>query len=214
LIDMREAAIASYRYLCARAARKFLRPGLERADLEQVAAIGLIKAFDRYDRCSETPFEAYAWLLIVGELMHYVRDHEHLVRVPRWVRKLDREEASARERLTARLHREPSDAEVAAELRIGIRAIDELRRARNAAVAATFDTVLDRSGCTTMGGIEDRIVVMRALRMLPRVQRAIVVGVYTLGLTQTEIGRRLRISQRHTSRLHRQALLRMQKECV
>ncbi len=39
-----DGLIVGYQYLCRRGAKKFLRTGLERSDLEQVAAIGLIKA--------------------------------------------------------------------------------------------------------------------------------------------------------------------------
>jgi RNA polymerase sigma factor (sigma-70 family) len=62
----RERIVAQYWYLCRRAARRFMRRGLDSADLEQVGAIGLIKAADRYDPLQKAPFEAYAWLLIVG----------------------------------------------------------------------------------------------------------------------------------------------------
>ena len=86
----RERLVAEYRYLCRRAARRFMRRGLDRADLEQVGAIGLLKAVDRYDPAHRAPFEAYAWLLIAGELMHYVRDCERVLRAPRGVRELAR----------------------------------------------------------------------------------------------------------------------------
>ena len=69
-----DGLVASFHHLCKRGAHKFWRSGLERNDLEQVAAIGLIKAARRYDPTMPTPFEAYAWLMIVGELMHHVRD--------------------------------------------------------------------------------------------------------------------------------------------
>ncbi|MBV9333841.1 MAG: sigma-70 family RNA polymerase sigma factor [Candidatus Eremiobacteraeota bacterium] len=69
----RERLVAKYWYLCCRAARRFRRSGLERGDLEQVGAIGLIKAVDRY-RSRGAPFEAFASLLVCGEMMHYVRD--------------------------------------------------------------------------------------------------------------------------------------------
>jgi len=46
---------------------------MERGDLEQVAAVALIKACDRYDGSLPTPFEAYAWISIVGELMNHLR---------------------------------------------------------------------------------------------------------------------------------------------
>jgi len=42
--EARNSLVAQYAYLCKRGARKFCRPGLDRAHLEQVAAIGLIKA--------------------------------------------------------------------------------------------------------------------------------------------------------------------------
>jgi RNA polymerase sigma factor (sigma-70 family) len=70
----RERLVAKYWYLCRRAARRFRRCGLERGELEQVGAIGLIKAVDRYRSPHGTPFEAFASLLVRGELMHYVRD--------------------------------------------------------------------------------------------------------------------------------------------
>jgi RNA polymerase sigma factor (sigma-70 family) len=76
----RERMILTYRYLCERGARKFLRPGLERGDLEQVAAIGLIKAYDRYNDSLPTPFEAYAWITITGELMNHLRSHTRAAR--------------------------------------------------------------------------------------------------------------------------------------
>lgn len=74
----RERLVAKYWYLCRRAARRFSRCGFERADLEQVGAIGLIKAVDRYRSPHGAPFEAFASLLVRGELMHYVRNGNRL----------------------------------------------------------------------------------------------------------------------------------------
>src|SRR5215469_9732086 len=70
----RERLVAKYWYLCRRAARRFRRCGLERGDLEQAGAIGLIKAVERYRSPCGAPFEAFASLLVRGELMQYVRD--------------------------------------------------------------------------------------------------------------------------------------------
>jgi RNA polymerase sigma factor (sigma-70 family) len=70
----RERLVAKYWYLCRRAARRFSRCGFERAELEQVGAIGLMKAVDRYRSPHGAPFEAFASLLVRGELLHYVRD--------------------------------------------------------------------------------------------------------------------------------------------
>jgi RNA polymerase sigma factor (sigma-70 family) len=78
----RNAQVLAHRSLATRAARRFVRDTTSRDDLEQVASIGLIKAVEHH-RPDLGPFKPYAWRMIIGELMHYVRDHESLVRPPR-----------------------------------------------------------------------------------------------------------------------------------
>jgi len=65
------------------------RTGHPKEDLEQLAAIGLIKASRRYDSqrvnrsCSN--FIAYARPFVNGEITHYLRDKGFLISVPgRW----------------------------------------------------------------------------------------------------------------------------------
>jgi DNA-directed RNA polymerase specialized sigma subunit len=65
------------------------RTGHPKEDLEQLAAIGLIKASRRYDSqrvnrsCSN--FIAYARPYVNGEITHYLRDKGFLISVPgRW----------------------------------------------------------------------------------------------------------------------------------
>lgn len=214
---VRDGVIQSYRYLCKRGARKFLRRGLDRCDLEQVAVIGLIKACDRYDPASETPFEAYAWLLIVGELMHHVRDFEHLVRVPRWLRRLEKRHALAHERLLGTLEREPTDAEIANEIEVPLSTVRELQCARNALLSGVNDACDGSFGdVDSIAGVqfacaqaEDRLLVERALGQLPPLERTIVLGIYALGMTQSEIARHVGLRARQIYRMHRTALSRM-----
>jgi DNA-directed RNA polymerase specialized sigma subunit len=65
------------------------RTGHPREDLEQLAAIGLIKASRRYDmhRPGRSPnhFIAYARPYVNGEITHYLRDKGFAITVPgRW----------------------------------------------------------------------------------------------------------------------------------
>jgi DNA-directed RNA polymerase specialized sigma subunit len=65
------------------------RTGHPREDLEQLAAIGLIKASRRYDihrpGRSTNHFIAYARPFVNGEITHYLRDKGFLISVPgRW----------------------------------------------------------------------------------------------------------------------------------
>ncbi len=208
----RDRFIAQYWYLCRRAARRFVRRGLDRADLEQVGAIGLIKAADRYDPGQRAPFEAYAWLLIVGELMHYVRDSERLLRAPRGVRDLERRWNAAERELSTRLGRLPSESDVASFVAATPAQAHEIRTYRASGRMVSFELLKGREDCVPPGGIDDlldRLTVERMLRVLPPLERRIVAGIHLGGSTVVELAARLGYSRRHVSRLHRAAMERL-----
>jgi RNA polymerase sigma-B factor len=213
MITNREPLVLQYSYLCTRAGRKFLRPGIDRADLEQIAAIGLIKACDRYDPALQTPFEAFAWLFIVGELMHYVRDHERMVRAPRRLRDLERRCLDAHDRLTAELGREPTRSEMAASLGVTLQQVDDVARYREQAVPESIDTLQPhhlRRCSYTLEDRDDRMVIEAALALLNDTERKIILALYASGYSQIEVAERMGYSRRHISRLHRAALKKMQ----
>ena len=131
----RDAVIAAHMYLCKRGARKFRRSDSEPADLEQVAAIGLVKATKAYLPERTTPFEAYAWIVIVGELMHYVRDCERAIRIPRWLRQIERRYVAVWEDLAARQHAEPTTSQLARALNVSPAAVEQLQALRRSSEA-------------------------------------------------------------------------------
>lgn len=211
--ENRDRLFARYQYLCARGANKFCRRGADRADLEQIAAIGLIKACDRYDARLKTPFEAFAWLFVVGELMHYVRDHERIVRAPRRLRDLDRRYQRTHDALVTELHRQPSMYEVAERLRLTLRELEDLALYRAQAVAESLDSLEphELAPCSyTLEEREDSLVAEAALECLTPTERTIILALYGKGYSQVEISERLGYSRRHISRLHRAALQKMQ----
>lgn len=218
----RNALIAAHQYLCRRGARKFYRKTVERADLEQVAALGLIKASQRYSAAYETPFEAYAWLVIVGELMHFVRDHERIVRVPRTLRSLERRYSAAYEKLTTSAHREPTVRELADELSVSANLVDEVRALRghgfrdadddDDAAFRFSELPPDRAIAPAHAGaytLEDRLVLNQALAQLSQREFRIVRDVFYNQRSQSEIGRSLGISQRQVSRVLARTLQRL-----
>ncbi len=211
--ENRDRLFEEYQYLCARGARKFCRRGADRADLEQIAAIGLIKACDRFDEGPGTPFEAFAWLFVVGELMHYVRDHERLVRAPRRLRDLDRRYQVMHDRLVAELHREPSMYEVADRLQLTLREVEDLSRYRAQAVPESLDRLQPHElgpYSYTLEEREDRLMAQAALACLTQTERTIILALYGNGYSQAELSQRMGYSRRHISRLHKAALRKMQ----
>jgi len=205
----RERFVAEYWYLCRRAARRFMRRGLDRADLEQVGAIGLIKAIDRYDPAQPAPFEAYAWLLIVVELMHHVRDSERFLRAPRAVRDLERRWAAAERELWTLLGREPRECDVARLLGATPAEAREIRAYRASNQIVSFELVRGAERGIAPYGIDDvldQITVEKILAGLSPLERQIVRSIHLDGVTVVELAARLGYSRRHVTRLHRSAI--------
>jgi RNA polymerase sigma-B factor len=214
---LRERLVADYWYLCRRAARRFMRCGLDRADLEQVGAIGLIKAIDRYDPSQRAPFEAYAWLLIVGELMHYVRDSERILRAPRGVRDLERRWAVAEQQLWAALGREPVESEVVRRIGATPDDVREIRAYRASSQVISFELARDverRAAPYVIDDVLDRMTVESILRGLSPLERQIVRSIHLDGVTVVELAARLGYSRRHVTRLHRAAIERLKGALV
>jgi RNA polymerase sigma-B factor len=212
----RERVVTDHWYLCRRAARRFKRRGLDCADLEQVAAIGLIKAVDRYDRTQSAPFEAYAWILVVGELMHYVRDSERFIRAPRGVRDLERRWTAAESRLWLLFGREPKESEIARLIGATPGQVREIYAYRASGHVISFDLLGSSQQRVPPYGIEDvldRLTLERILAALPPLQRQIVRSIHLDGTTVVEVARRLGYSRRHVTRLHRAAIERLRSSC-
>ena len=204
----RERLVAEHWYLCRRAARRFMRRGLDRADLEQVGAIGLIKAADRFDSAQRAPFEAYAWLLIVGELMHHVRDGERVLRAPRGIRDVERRWRATERELRLVLGREPTESDVARRLGATQAEVREVRAYRASGNVIAFDVVRGDVRLASCGIDEllDRLTVEDMLEELSPLQRQIVRAIHLDGASVVEVAARLGYSRRHVTRLHRSAI--------
>ncbi|GAA5033404.1 hypothetical protein GCM10023258_33220 [Terrabacter aeriphilus] len=120
-------------------ARRYRYRGIEQEELEQVAALALLKAVHRYDLGAATPFGAFATPTITGELRRHFRDHGWLVRPPRALQEQRQEMARLRSDLTARWGREPEDDELAAALGVDIEVLRQVRIADQNLRPASLD---------------------------------------------------------------------------
>ncbi len=117
-----------------RIAGRFRDRGESVEDLRQVAALGLVKAIDRFDP-ERGAFESYAVPTITGEVKRHFRDRTWALRVPRRVQELRNRVRVARRDLTERPgSRAPSVAGIAghtglteAEVTTGLEALDSYR---------------------------------------------------------------------------------------
>lgn len=184
-------------------------------DLTQVGAIGLIKAIEDYDPDRNVLFSTFASHHILGEIRHYLRDKSELIRPPRWLRKLTFQILSEKENFIQKFGREPSVREIAEKLNIqedGIAEILSLGAALrwSSLDAPNFDSIQGKIQSihqkTLQLPIEDRIVLENALEKLKKIERNAVDLFFYQDLTQTEIGKKLHLSQRAVSRLIQKSL--------
>ena len=178
-------------------------------DLLQVGYVGLMKAVKGYRLDSEAKFSSYAYSMIEGEIKHHLRDAA-LVKRPRWARGLHAKVTEATTRLTAELGRPPLIEEVAGEVNITPEGVSELMKlfcdTEVMSLDAGGDEEVDVSAIKSLRHetfslpIEDRIVLDQALESLTEIQRKVVYLFFYKDLCQTEIGKKLGLSQRKTSR--------------
>ncbi|MFH8728772.1 RNA polymerase sigma factor SigF [Streptomyces termitum] len=195
-------------------------------DIVQVGTIGLIKAIDRFELTRGVEFPTFAMPTIIGEIKRFFRDTSWSVHVPRRLQELRLDLARARDTLSQRLDRSPTVAELAAELGRTEDEIVEGMAASNAYTAASLDAqaeeddggpnetaLADRLGYEDHGlsGIEYIASLKPMIASLPERERLILSLRFVTGLTQSEIGAELGISQMHVSRLLSRTLARLRR---
>ena len=128
----RERLVQLYLPLVETLARRYRSPGAEFDDLLQAGSIGLLNAIDRYDPRRSDEFAAFAVPTVAGEMKRYIRDRGALVRLPRPLHEAAGRLPAERERLTRRLSRTPTDAELAEAVGISRTELGKLEAALRA----------------------------------------------------------------------------------
>jgi len=199
---------------------RFANRGEPLDDLVQVGTVGLLKAIDRFELERGVEFTTYATPTIVGEIKRYFRDKGWAVKVPRRLQELNLAVNRASDKLSIEVGRSPTVAELAAHLQASedeILEAQELGQAYNllsldSEVSGETDkksqTLADTVGVADTGLelLEDRANLERAFHALTGRERVIIYLRFYESISQTEIAKRLNVSQMHVSRLQAKAL--------
>ncbi|MFE1046778.1 RNA polymerase sigma factor SigF [Streptomyces olivaceus] len=211
---VRDGIVEAWLLMAERLAGRFRSRGESYEDLRQVAALGLVKAVDRYDPELGNAFESYDVPTITGEIKRHFRDHMWTLHVPRRVQELRNRVRLARQELSQSVPgREPTVAEVAehadlgeAEVRAGLEALESFAAlSLDAQLPGSEDgySLSDALGAPdpALDTVVDREAVRDRLAALPDRERAILYMRFFDDMTQSRIADRLGISQMHVSRL-------------
>lgn len=206
-------------------ARRFANRGEPLEDIEQVGFLGLIQAIERFDPSLENEFSTFATPTISGEIRRHFRDRSWAVRVPRRLQENYLRVVRSREQLSAELGREPSIAEIAD--RVGLAADEVLAALEVSPAQHTLSLESTPTGSPDDGRelgerlgsddvdldrVEMRQVIDQVMAHLTPRERQIMMLRFVEQLPQTEVAKRLGISQMHVSRLQRAAIEHMRRE--
>jgi RNA polymerase sigma-B factor len=221
---LREQLIRLHENLVRFLAAKFANRGEPLDDLIQVGMIGLINAIDRFEPERGIKFSTYATPTIVGEIKRYFRDRSWNLKVPRWLQELNLQVMKANEVLTQQLGRSPSVCEIAEH--VGCSEEDALNAMElgNAYDTVSLDSRLAVEGDAPLTlndsiGVDDLDLnqiesyddLKEALQQLDNREKMIIYLRFFQDQSQTEVARRLNISQMHVSRLQHRALQRLKQ---
>lgn len=225
--DVRDLIILAYWPMLTRIVGR-LRQGLpphvrvDEDDLRSYGLMGLYKALDRYDP-EVGAFDKFASNFVRGAVLDELRSLDW---APRSLRKRQKDMEKARVSLLRNLNREPSDSELAEELRWTVSDIDNTRRQVDCAWPRSLDeirgeaekdlyaVVADAHGTVEQVALgmhdsheNDRSTILTEkmsvyIHEMPPQKRAVVVLCYYLDMRQSDVARVLGIPESRVSNLH------------
>lgn len=202
--------IQTYMGLIKKVASKFYN--MDKEDLIQVGVIGLLKAYQNFRDTSEAKFSTYAYPYIFGEMYTLVNSNRN-IKVSKDLLKIYKCVEKTRYELAQRMGRVPTNEEVALFLELDVNLVND------AVVSASAMMSLDdeASELNLHEVIPDKKVVNVDLKIdlddsfkvLNSSELEIIKSRYFEDLTQSEVAKKLNMTQVMVSRYEKKSLEKM-----
>jgi RNA polymerase sigma-B factor len=192
-------------------------------DLIQVACVGIMKSIEGFDITRDVRFSSYATPTVLGEIKRHFRDRTWAMRVPRGMQELQLTLAKTRDELTNDLGRSPTVQELAGKVGVPFEEVLQTLQSVGARRTRSLDEPAGEGRDTTLaesiggedpdlGLAEMRVLLRDALNVLRPRDREVLRLRFEEDLTQTEISRRIGVSQMQVSRIIRESIRRVRHE--
>ena len=227
--EIREELVLAHAGVVRYLALRFAYRGEPLEDLCQVGMVGLLKAIDRFDPARGFEFITFALPTIVGEIKRHFRDKGWALHVPRRLQDLNLAVTRAAEALSTELGRSATVDDIATKLGVTSERVLEAQELRHAYCALSLDAELATSerqpkptNLAERIGIADPDIELfenaaslkRACEVLDPKERLVMYLRFYEEVPQTEIARRLNVSQMNISRLQRRAIRKIRQSLL
>lgn len=190
--------------------------GSDFEDLCQVGQIGLMKAYEKYDASYGSDFSSYAYIYIKGEILKYIRENK-VIKVSKDLISLNKSVSNAREVLTQKMMRTPTNEELALFLEIPEEKITEASMATEYVRSLDYELNDDGKELTMYDsvrydekGYSDEILDLREqLLQLPEEEQKLIFVRYYEDKSQQETSEILGMSQVQVSRHENKILTKL-----
>ena len=208
-------------------AKRFVGRGYEIEDLNQIGAMGLVKSIKKFDTNYNVQLSTYAVPFIIGEIKRYIRD-DGRIKVSRSIKELAVKINQIQKEAMDKNGEELKVEQIAEILNVPKEEIALALDANSASVVTSINEPVynDKYGkelCIedTIASdkdeenkIADKLTIKKLVEELNSQEQEIVMLRYYKGKTQTEVAKKLGISQVQVSRIEKRILYSMKQKLV
>ena len=203
--------------------RRYLGKGVEYDDLFQLACMGFLKAIAGFDEAFGVRFSTYAVPMIAGEIKRFLRD-DGSVKVSRVLKKAARDLNGYIQMYMAEHGEQPTVKELAAAF--GMEEGEVVFALGSARMPVSLDERSDFQDETSVPLAErlpakddqdamiEHMILKAAIEKLPEREKKIVFLRYFRDMTQSEVARRIGVSQVQISRLESKIMGKFKEELL
>lgn len=187
---------------------------VDRDDLFQAGVLGIMKAYKNYKKNGTTKFSTYAYEFIFGEMYALSHSQNH-IKISRDLLRLYKSIEMNRYALAQKLNRIPSNEELAIYLEKDLSVIEQAIEAASVVMSLDYKSGDDeRSIYETIPSVDavsldDKIAIQEGLDTLNDAEKQILEYRYFEDLTQSEVARKLNLTQVMVSRYEKKGINKM-----